>query len=203
MAKDYATLPYTQVRRADRAVEDEPWIKALLHQAPWGVMATVHNAQPFINSNLFVYDEPNQAIYLHTAKAGRTRTNIEANNGVCFSVSRMGRLLPAEEALEFSVEYQGVTIFGRVYLIEEETEAKRALQMLLDKYFPHLQPDEDYRGITPEELRRTSVYRLEITEWSGKKKEVAPDFPGAFFYDDRVSISAADRPVNSTISATE
>jgi len=34
----------------------------------------------------------------------------------------------------------------------------------------------------PEELARTSVYRIEITSWSGKKKAVEADFPGAFFY---------------------
>ena len=34
----------------------------------------------------------------------------------------------------------------------------------------------------PEELARTSVYRIEIKSWSGKKKAVEADFPGAFLY---------------------
>jgi len=55
---------------------------------------------------------------------------------------------------------------------------------LLKKYAPHLAYGEDYRAITPEELKRTAVYRVDIEAWSGKKKEVAPDFPGAFFYAD-------------------
>ena len=53
--------------------------------------------------------------------------------------------------------------------------------MLLDKYAPHLRPDRDYRAITPEELKRTSVFRIDIEEWSGKLKIVEDDFPGAFY----------------------
>lgn len=182
MAKDYAALPYTQVRRSDRAVEDEAWIRTLLHRAPIGTLATVHEGQPFINANLFVYDEVTHVIYMHTARVGRTRANLEGEEKVCFSVSEMGRLLPADTALEFSVEYAGVVVFGHAAIVDDEQEAAHGLQLLLDKYFTHLKPDVDYRPTTPEELARTSVYRIQIDSWSGKKKEVEPDFPGAFLY---------------------
>ena len=52
--------------------------------------------------------------------------------------------------------------------------------MLLDKYAPHLRPGRDYRATTDEELTRTAVYRVDVETWSGKQKEVEPDFPGAF-----------------------
>ena len=39
---------------------------------------------------------------------GRTRDNLDSHEKVAFSASAMGRLLPAPEALEFSVEYCGV-----------------------------------------------------------------------------------------------
>jgi hypothetical protein len=182
MPKDYAALPPTQVRRADREMTDEDALKALLHHAPIGVLATVHEGQPFINSNLFVYDEAAHLIYMHTANVGRTRANVDAEERVCFSVSEMGRLLPADEALEFSVEYGGVVVFGTAAVVKDVAEATTALQRLLDKYFPHLTPGQDYRPTTPEELARTAVYRIRIERWSGKRKQVAEDFPGAFFY---------------------
>ena len=182
MTKDYSMVPFNEIRRRDRAVFDEAWIKAFLHRAPYGVLATSHEHQPFINANLFVFDEGANVVYLHTADHGRTRANVEGNERACFSVSEMGRLLPAEVALEFSVEYAGVTVFGRVKVITDQEERVRALQMLLDKYFPHLKPDEDYRAITVDELARTSVFRLEIESWSGKRKVAPVDFPGAFVY---------------------
>jgi nitroimidazol reductase NimA-like FMN-containing flavoprotein (pyridoxamine 5'-phosphate oxidase superfamily) len=118
---------------------------------------------------------------MHTARTGRTRNNVNGEERVCLSVFEMGRLLPDKIALEFSVEYAGVNLFGRAAVIDGD-EALRGLQLLCDKYFPHLQPGRDYRPANLLELKRTSVYRIDIDSWSGKKKEVADDFPGAFFY---------------------
>lgn len=174
--------PLTHVRRQDRAVDDAAWITAFLQRAPVGILATASDGQPFINSNLFVYDPAAHAIYLHTARIGRTRANVEANANVCFHVFEMGRLLPADTALEFSVEYGGVTVFGRGQVIDDPDEARDGLQLLLDKYFPHLHPGQDYRPIADDELARTAVYRIAIDAWSGKRKSVAEDFPGAFWY---------------------
>ncbi len=171
----------TRMRRNDRAMDDG-WIRAFLAAAPVGVVATVDDGQPFLNSNLFVYDESRHAIYVHTARTGRTRVNIEADERVAFTAFEMGRLLPADEALEFSVEYAGVVAFGRATVVADAKEAEEGLQLLLDKYAPHLRPGRDYRPITPDELRRTSVMRIDVSEWSGKRKEAESDFPGAFRY---------------------
>lgn len=181
MVKDYSQTPFHELRRSDRGTS-EAWIKTFLRQVPYGVLATTQGDQPFINSNLFVYDEARHSIYMHTAQIGRTRANVEAGGPVCFHASEMGRLLPAAEALEFSVEYAGVTVFGEASLLEDDSEKEVALQMLLDRYFPHLRPGVDYRAITSEELDRTAVYRIAVHSWSGKQKSVGPDFPGAFIY---------------------
>jgi nitroimidazol reductase NimA-like FMN-containing flavoprotein (pyridoxamine 5'-phosphate oxidase superfamily) len=182
VSSDAAEGSPAKVRRRDREVTDEAWIRDLLHRAPFGTLATVHDGQPFLNTNIFVYAEDEHAIYLHTAHTGRTRTNVETEERVCFGVSEMGRLLPAPVALEFSVEYAGVVVFGRAAVVTDSAEAERALQRLLDKYFGHLRPGRDYRPITAEELARTTVYRVRIDHWSGKQKVAKDDFPGAFLY---------------------
>lgn len=174
--------PRSTLRRRDRGKDDE-WVAAFLTRAAYGFLATVgQGRQPFLNSNLFVYDDSggDRRIYLHTHRTGRTRDNLEGAEEVAFSTVAMGRLLPAPEALEFSVEYAGVVAFGTGRVVEDREEARAALQMLLDKYAPHLRPGVDYRGTTNEELERTAVYRIDIETWSGKQKEVEEDFPGAF-----------------------
>lgn len=185
MPADYIDSPANAVRRRDKVVTDETWIRAFLHSCPMGVLATVHDGQPFTNSNLFVFDEDANVIYLHSARVGRTRANVERQERVCFSASEMGRLLPAETALEFNVEYAGVVVFGRAAMVEDEAEKERALQALLNKYAPHLRPGRDYRAPVPDELERTSVFRIDIDSWSGKRMEAPSDFPRAFWYDDR------------------
>ena len=170
-------------RRKDRAVEDAAWLGAFLQRAPVGVLAMVDDGLPFINSNLFVYDETAHCLYLHTAQQGRTPGTLEASPRVCFSVMEMGRLLPAAEALEFSLEYASVMVFGAAHIITDQDEATHGLQLLLNKYAPHLTPGEDYRPPVESELKRTAVIRVEIESWIGKKKEVEADFPGAYWYD--------------------
>ena len=174
-----ADEPRSHVRRRDRAKEDE-WVRRALEKAAYGFLATVNEGQPFLNSNLFVYDEDAHVIYMHTAHLGRTRTNLESDERCCFSIATMGRMLPAPEALEFSVEYAGVVVFGRGRVVTDDVEKKRGLQMLLDRYAPHLKPGRDYRGITAGELKRTGVYRIDIETWSGKQKVAEDDHPGAF-----------------------
>ena len=80
------------------------------------------------------------------------------------------------------MEFASVIVFGRASLVNDQAEARHGLQLLLDKYFAQLHPGSDYRPITDDELARTQVYRIEIDEWSGKRKQVAADFPGAFDY---------------------
>ena len=177
--------PRSAIRRRDRGKDDE-WAAAFMKRAPYGFLATVGDGgQPFLNSNLFVFHDSGDGrrIYLHTHRTGRTRDNLNAAEKVAFSAVAMGRLLPAPEALEFSVEYAGVVAFGTGRVVEDREEARTALQMLLDKYAPHLRPGVHYRPTTDDELKRTAVYRMDVETWSGKQKEVEKDFPGAFSLD--------------------
>ncbi|MHC4505492.1 MAG: pyridoxamine 5'-phosphate oxidase family protein [Planctomycetota bacterium] len=178
MKKDDIRQPFDQIRRKDRA-KDDAWIRAFLYRAAFGSLATVHDGQPFIVTRNFAYDEAAHAIYLHGAAQGRTHENVLADGRACFGVSEMGRLLPAETAMNFGVEYAGVVVFGRATIVNDSAEAKHGLQLLLDKYFPHLRPGEDYAPVTDEDLRVTAVYRIEIESWSGKEKKAEADFPGA------------------------
>jgi nitroimidazol reductase NimA-like FMN-containing flavoprotein (pyridoxamine 5'-phosphate oxidase superfamily) len=63
-------------------------------------------------------------------------------------------------------------VFGRARLLEDPSEKERALQGLLDKYFPDLEPGVDYRPITPAERDKTAVFAVQIEAWSAKRKAV-------------------------------
>ena len=183
--RDSIERPRSRVTRQDRAIYDDAWIADFLRQAGMCTLATSVDDQPFQSTLLFVYDEAKHAIYLHKARRGRVWENLQTNPRVCFTVAEMGRLLPAKTALNFSVEYCSVVAFGDARLVEDLAESEYALQLLLDKYFPHLRPGENYRPITADERDATAVYRLEVEEWSGKRKAAAEDFPGAFRWGDR------------------
>ncbi len=188
----------TDIRRRDRAVHDEEWLKEMMRTAATGVLATVADGQPLVNANLFVYDESRHALYLHTARRGNTRTTIEGHQRVAFTVMELGRLLPADTALEFSTEYASVVLFGRGSVVADPEEARYGLQLLLDKYFADLTPGSDYRPTTDDELERTSVFRVDIEECVGKRNRVDPGFPGARRYSSASMVATAPLEDNTT-----
>jgi nitroimidazol reductase NimA-like FMN-containing flavoprotein (pyridoxamine 5'-phosphate oxidase superfamily) len=160
--------PVLNKMRHSEYARDEQWIVHFLNQAEVGHIATRDSNQPYITPTLFWYSPEQHEIYFHSNITGQVRSNIEHNPEVCFEVSRVGKLLPSNLALEFSIQYQSVIAFGKVRIIENDEEKKRFLYGLIEKYFPGMEPGVHYRPITDNELRRTSVYAITIDKWSGK-----------------------------------
>jgi hypothetical protein len=66
--------------------------------------------------------------------------------------------------------------------LEDPEEQRGALYGLIQKYFPGMAPGQEYRPITEQELKRTSVYAIAIESWSGKRNwpeqaKQSPDWP--------------------------
>lgn len=172
------------IRLAPRAVEDEKWIEEFLVHQPTCVLGLVDEGAPYLVNQLFVYDPAAHAVFLHGANAGKTRTLVERGDSLdaCLTVNRMGRLLPAEKPVDFDVEYASVVVYGEIHLVEDQTQKRSALERIMEKFAPHLRPGEDYDPIADSSIDRTSVYRIDIDGWSGKRNEKDSDFAGAFDY---------------------
>lgn len=170
-------------RRRDRAREDG-WVRAFLDRAVWGTLAVPSSdGPPHVNTNLFVRARDPERLYVHTARTGALADVVAAagDRGVpaSFTAAAFGRLLPAETALGFSIEYAAVVVRGRLRMVRDSAEAVDALHLLLHRYAPHLERGRDYAAVTPQELNRTAVYRLDVEAWSGKQKAVG-EHAGAF-----------------------
>jgi len=168
MARDYSTSP-TDHQRLPEYSRDDDWIRATLRQAKVGHIASTWDDQPFLNPSTFWYDEANGRTIFHSNIAGRVRANLERNPKVCLEVSELGKLLPSNVALEFSLQYRSALVFGTARVLEDPDEKRAALYGLIQKYFPEMEAGKEYRPITDKELKRTSVYSIEIDSWSGKE----------------------------------
>src|SRR5574341_892949 len=166
---DPSVRPATQMRRnRQHLAQDDGWIREFLKKAQVCTISTSWDDLPFNNLTLFWYDQAQHRIIFHANITGRVRANIDHNPKVCLSCWEMGRLLPSNAALEFSVQYRSVVVFGEAVVIEEIGAAREALYGLIGKYFPKMQAGVEYRPITDDELYQTSVFEIKITEWSGK-----------------------------------
>ena len=169
MPRDYRNESPSAFQRLPEYERDDEWIRLFLREAKVGHIASARDHQPFLNPTTFWFDEANHQIIFHSNVAGRIRSNIENNSKVCFEASELGKMLPANVALEFSLQFRSVIIFGEARLITDPEEARRAMYGLIHKYFPAMTAGKEFREITDKELKRTSVYVIKIEEWSGKE----------------------------------
>lgn len=170
MPRDYANQSPTALQRLSEYKRDDEWIRAFLSEAKVGHIASIQDNQPFLNPSTFWFDEENHQIIFHSNVTGRIRSNIESSSRVCFEASELGKsLLPSNVALEFSLQYRCVLVFGIARTITNPDEARRVMYALIKKYFPLMTPGKEFRPITDKELARTSIYAIQIEEWSGKE----------------------------------
>jgi nitroimidazol reductase NimA-like FMN-containing flavoprotein (pyridoxamine 5'-phosphate oxidase superfamily) len=171
MPRDYtltSKLP-TAHQRLPEYQRDDNWIRSFLHRAEIAHIASHWENQPFITPSTFLYDEDNNRLIFHSNISGRIRSNLEYYPQVCVEVSELGKYLPSNVALEFSLQYRSVILFGKARVIEDLDEQRQVMHKLIAKYFKQMVSGHDYRPITDNELKRTSVYEIRIESWSGKE----------------------------------
>ena len=169
MPRDYTNQSPISFQRRPHLTREDDWIRAFLKSAKVGHIASSRDDQPFLNPTMFWFDEENHQIIFHSNVMGRVRSNIESNAKVCLEVSELGKFLPSNVALEFSLQFRSVIVFGMARLVTDADDARRLLYGLIAKYFPTMHAGKEFRGITDKELRATSIYAIQIEEWSGKE----------------------------------
>jgi uncharacterized protein len=169
MPRNYENQSAIAFQRRPHLIQIDEWIRGFLKEGRIGHIATSRDGQPFINPTTFWFDEENHQIVFHSHVVGRVRSNIEHNPKVCMEVSELGRMLPSNVAIEFSLQFRSVVVFGDARLISDPAEARQLLYGLIQKYFPAMKVDQEYRGITDKELTATSIYAIRIESWSGKE----------------------------------
>jgi len=169
MPRDYITQSPIAFQRRPQHTRDDDWIRAFLKNAKIGHIASSIDGQPFINPTMFWYDEAYHQIVFHSNISGRIRSNIESNPKVSLEASELGKFLPSNVALEFSLQFRSVVVFGTAKVVSDPVEARRLLHGLIGKYFPKMTAGKEYREITDKELRATSIYAIQVESWSGKE----------------------------------
>jgi uncharacterized protein len=169
MSRNYKDQSPIAFQRLPEYKREDDWIRLFLREARVGHIASAWDNQPFLNPSTFWFDEEYHQIIFHSNVTGRIRSNIEGNPRVAFEASELGKMLPSNVALEFSLQYRSVTVFGTARILTDPAQMRRVLYGLIHKYFPAMTAGRDYREITDKELKRTAVYAIDIEEWSGKE----------------------------------
>ena len=197
---DAATYPVDQrnrvKRRHDRGFYDHATVHALLDAAILCHVSYVVDGQPYCTPTLF-WREGN-LLYWHGSSASRMLRNLSDGQPACLTVTHLDSLVLARCGFNHSADYRSVMCFGQARLVEDAEEKRRALVMMVDRFFPDR--TAALRQSTAQEIKATAVVVMEIERASAKirAKGVADDDE-----DYALPVYAERLPVSTVIGAPE
>lgn len=138
-------------------------VKRLLQNTRRGVLAVNgDDGYPYAIPVNYLYDEENQKIYFHGARAGHKVDAIKKCDKVCFTV--FGNEMIKKES--WAPFVQSVVIFGRCHLVEDQSAAMTLVKNFAMKYYPN-------ESMVDEEIaldgKAVQMYEIEIEHFSGKE----------------------------------
>lgn len=137
--------------------------KNLLRSSRRGVLAVNGDeGYPYAIPINYLYDEENNKIIFHGAKAGHKVDSIKKNDKICFTV--FGNETFIEE--NWAPYLQSVVVFGRCHLVENRDDIISLVKKFALKYYPN----ED---MVNEEIANSGkgvqMFEIKIEHLSGKK----------------------------------
>ena len=104
-------------------------------------------------------------LYFHSAKEGFKAEAMRKQPKVCVACVGDTRLVPEQ----FTTEYESAVIRGIAYEVSDETEKRKALRLICERYAPSNMGG--FEKAVSESLSRTAIWKIEITEITGKRKK--------------------------------
>ena len=140
----------------------------------------VEGGRPVVIPMTYQYSaqEPRR-LYLHGGRTGRLMTHLATGAPVSVAVTSADGLVYSKTALDHSVNYHSVVLFGRAAAHQPDIAAKRRiLDAMIARYFPGRVAGVDYTSAPDAHLETTAMVALEIEEWSAKVREGGPNGRG-------------------------
>ncbi len=149
------------MRKSEREIGDRTEMDAIIRASMVCRLGLMDENEPYIVPLSFGYD--GNALYFHSAPAGRKIELLARRNRVCFEFDKVEGLIAAEEACRWGVRYRSVMGTGRAFLLEDLEEKRHALALIMRQYSPGT-------FTFPEEsVRKTAVIKVVIETISGKQ----------------------------------
>lgn len=156
------TGSFREMRRKKNQISTEE-AKALLRnnkRAAFSVNGD--NGYPYTVPVDFYYDEDENRIYFHSARAGHKIDSVRANDKVCFTTWDDGYL----EEGDWAYYVSSCVVFGRAVLIEDRKLTEEKVRRFALKYYPSAEEVEEE---IKKDINGVQLVAIEIEHISGKK----------------------------------
>ena len=159
------------MRRKDREITDIKEIESIINQATVCRVGLSLNEKPYVFPINFGYLD--SVLYLHGAKRGKKIDIIKQNNHACFEIDIETQvILDLKESSKSTCLYKSVIGFGKAYLVENEQEKIKALDIIMQ----HYSGDDQYHGNYEKTLNAVQIIKIVIESMTGKSNP-APKKP--------------------------
>ncbi len=149
------------MRRKEKQVLEQSAIDSIIAKAEICHLAMSNNDHPYVVPMSFGYKD--NALYFHSAHEGKKLEMIAANPRVSFEMCINDKIIKAEKACNWGMNYKSVIGFGKASFIEDPTEKIRALDIIMSQY---ANQTWEYQ---PKMLEKTVVVKIDIQEITGKQ----------------------------------
>ena len=167
----------TRIRNhPERAVPEET--TEILSQGMVAHLGFIQDDVPFVIPFTYHYDaESPDSIYLHGSIRSRALKHLATGAPVCVTVTLTDGLVYSRKAMNHSVNYRSVTLFGRAREVTDEAEKFELFDQMVQRYFPGRTVGEDYYAPPSPDLGVTALVEVKIDEWNAKARRGAPTGP--------------------------
>ena len=153
---------FREIRRKKQQLANTEAIR-ILEKGSYGVLAVMGDDDyPYACPLSYLYHEGK--IYFHCATQGHKLDAIRRNCKASFCVVGQDHVMPHV----YTTYYKSVIMFGKIRILEENTQKRAAIEKLAKKYFP--QDTQDHRNKTIEkEFPALCMLEMSIDHISGKQ----------------------------------
>ena len=150
---------FRKIRKIKNEI-DKDAVDSLLRSCRRGVLSmNGEDGYPYAIPVNYYYDEANQKIYFHGAKAGYKVDCLKSCDKVCFTVFGNESI----KDLDWAPYVQSVIVFGRCHLVDTDNEVLKTFMM---KYYPDVDLVDK---VIEEDSKFVQMYEINIEHKSGKQ----------------------------------
>lgn len=123
-------MVFREMRRKKQVLSQKE-VEDILHRGTSGVLALLgDNDYPYAVPISYVYDDGK--VYFHSAKSGHKIDAVQRTAKASFCVIDEDLVVPEE----YTTYFRSVIAFGRIRIVEDDSEKRAAIEKLAIKYAP-------------------------------------------------------------------
>ena len=167
----------TRIRNhPERAVPEQS--ADILAQGVVAHVGFVDDGMPYVIPLSYHYDKASpEFIYLHGSIRSRAMKVLASGAPVCVTVTLTDGLVYSRKAMNHSMNYRSVVLFGTGREVTDEAEKFDLFDAMVQRYFPGRMVGTDYNTPPPADLGVTTLVEVTIEEWNGKRRIGPPTGP--------------------------